>query len=363
MLADIHPDQSERLETLHRLGILDTAQEADFDDIVQLASRICETPISLISLVDEDRQWFKARIGFDDAETPLDKSICSHAILEESFFEISDTRNDQRTADNPLVRGDDNIRFYAAAPLMASNGLPIGTLCILDQKPRELNDLQRETLRVLAGQVMQQIELRRALREKEILQGEMDHRVKNSLQTVSSFVRLYRRKVQGEQALEALDAIQRRVDAVSALHEELQYASHVDQVDLQDFLARVASYLQSSAPDRITIMHQVDRCLVHSQKASALGMIISEFVANSIKHGFPDGRRGTVSITMDVAADGTIDLICRDDGVGANGIPADATRETGLGQGLVEASASQLGGVLDHSLTENGSKLTLQFQL
>lgn len=363
MQAENHPKHSERLETLQKLGILDTPQEADFDDIVKLASRICDAPISLISLVDENRQWFKARVGFDQPATPLNQSICSHAILEDGFFEVSDTRLDDRTADNPLVQGDENVRFYAGAPLVAENGLPVGTLCVLDEKPRQLNDLQREALRILAGQVMKQIELRQALRDKEILQSEMDHRVKNSLQTVSSFVRLYQRRVKDEEAKHAMDAIQRRVDAVGALHEELQSASHVGHVDLGAFLAKVCRYLEGGAPETVSIIHDVEHHFANSQKASAIGMIVSEFVANSIKHGFPDGRSGMVQVALNADESGELTLTCRDDGVGSHGAKDRVTQGTGLGHGLLEASASQLGGELSNGLTAQGSELVLRFQL
>ena len=113
MRAQLHPKQSERLAHLRELGILDTEAESQFDEVVDLASKICEVPISLISLVDETRQWFKARVGLDAPETDLDRSICSHVILQHDLVEIADTTRDVRTADNPLVVGDEHIRFYA----------------------------------------------------------------------------------------------------------------------------------------------------------------------------------------------------------------------------------------------------------
>lgn len=150
LLAPKHLNQKQRLKTLRSYDILDTEAEADFDDIVALASKICETPVSLISLDDEDRQWFKASVGFDQPETSLDKSVCSHAILGDSFFEIEDMSTDERTLNNPLHTGEPNAKFYAGANLVAPNGMPVGTLCVLDTVPRQLTDVQREALETLS---------------------------------------------------------------------------------------------------------------------------------------------------------------------------------------------------------------------
>ncbi|TMV36498.1 GAF domain-containing protein, partial [Thioclava sp. BHET1] len=140
--------------------ILDTLPESDFDDIVKLASAICGAPVSLISFVDADRQWFKAETGFGQSETSLQKSICAHALHEEEFLEIRDARDDLRAQDNPLVRVDGGVRFYAGALLKSEEGVPLGTLCVLDYEPRSLNAVQRDALRVLARQVMTLLETR-----------------------------------------------------------------------------------------------------------------------------------------------------------------------------------------------------------
>lgn len=159
----IFPNEAERLDALRSYGILDTATEPAFDDITRIASYICAVPIALVSLVDRHRQWFKSETGLGIRETPIDRSICAHALLEHSFLEISDTRNDPRTASNPLVTGDPHVRFYAGALLRTPDGLPLGTVCVLDTEPRQLTPQQREVLAALARQVMSQMELRRAL--------------------------------------------------------------------------------------------------------------------------------------------------------------------------------------------------------
>ena len=149
--------------------MLETAPEAAFDDLVDLAARICEAPTALISLVDEDRQWFKARIGLDVDQTSRDVSFCDHAMRGPVVTVVPDALLDPRFAENPLVTGEPGIRFYAGAPLISAEGLPLGSLCVIDVRPRPegLTDLQRRTLEVLAGQVVSQMELRRTVRQRD----------------------------------------------------------------------------------------------------------------------------------------------------------------------------------------------------
>jgi PAS domain S-box-containing protein len=163
------PDDEARLSALHRYNILDTDYEQAFDDLARLAADICETPIALISLVDRERQWFKAAIGTAVRETPRDISFCSHAIRQSSLFVVSDMLRDERFRDNPLVTGEPHLRFYAGAILESSDGYPLGTLCVLDHQPRTLTDRQLHALRILAREVMTQLELRLRLREQETL--------------------------------------------------------------------------------------------------------------------------------------------------------------------------------------------------
>jgi len=170
-VKDSHPlprtwTEAKRLEALRAYEVLDTPPERAFDGLVEVAARVCEAPIALISLVDQDRQWFKARVGLEAHETPRDISFCTHAVEADADLIVPDAALDPRFAGNPLVTGDPFIRFYAGTVLRSSGGLPLGTLCVIDTKPRPggLTETQLRTLEVLAEQVGIALELRRALR-------------------------------------------------------------------------------------------------------------------------------------------------------------------------------------------------------
>ncbi len=150
---DIPDNESTRLQSLRSLDILDTAPEERFDRVTRLARKLFGVPIALVSLVDEHRQWFKSRQGLEATETPRDISFCGHTILSEETFIIEDTRQDKRFADNPLVAGDPNIRFYAGHPLSLDNGDRLGTLCLIDSNPRELDSEELVILEDLAAMV------------------------------------------------------------------------------------------------------------------------------------------------------------------------------------------------------------------
>ena len=162
--TDLHSNREmERLRTLASYDILDTHAEQVFDDLVRLASVICETPIALISFVDDERQWFKSSVGIEEKETAREISFCAEAIKGSDIFIVPDASLDERFAKNPMVTGSPDIRFYAGAPLVVSNSLPLGTLCVIDRNARELSETQLEALRVLRQAVVSQLELRRAL--------------------------------------------------------------------------------------------------------------------------------------------------------------------------------------------------------
>ncbi len=156
-------NEAARLAALQKYAILDSEPEQAFDDLTLLASYVCETPVALISLVDEDRQWFKSKVGVSISETSRDIAFCASAIMQPDVFVVPDTLQDERFRNNPLVTSEPRIRFYAGAPLINEEGYALGTLCVIDQKPRNIRPDQKEALRALSRLVLSQLEFRRNL--------------------------------------------------------------------------------------------------------------------------------------------------------------------------------------------------------
>jgi GAF domain-containing protein len=184
----IPENEAERLNTLRGYGILDTHPEDRFDDLTRLATLICGTPISLISLVDEDRQWFKSKTGLEMCQTPREEAFCAHAIMSPELLLVPDASQDPRFATNPLVLGELHVRFYAGAPLTAPNGHHLGALCVIDRVPRQLSREQLESLRILSRQVMAQVilgknlhDLTTALKAKEDLEQDIQKLIQDFL--------------------------------------------------------------------------------------------------------------------------------------------------------------------------------------
>jgi diguanylate cyclase (GGDEF)-like protein len=160
--------EQERLRELDLLNIMDSLPERSYDGFAKLAAIICETPIALISLLDGSRQWFKANVGLDATETPRDQAFCAHTIIDPgTVMVVNDAAADERFVDNPLVKGDPNIRFYAGAALVTASGLALGALCVIDREPRELSARQLEALETLASEVSMMLQLRRTVGELE----------------------------------------------------------------------------------------------------------------------------------------------------------------------------------------------------
>jgi len=361
MKAQHHPSEPARLAALRAYDILDTPRESDFDDIVMLAARICGTPISVINLIDETRQWFKAETGLGVRETPLDTSICAHVILENDFVEIPDTLADARMADNPLCLADPGLRFYAGALLRSKGGYPIGTLCVLDNQPRVLNPLQRDALRILADQVMTQLDLRAVIANEAVLRSEIDHRVKNSLQVVGAFVSLERGASNNDEARASLERVARQINSVAALHEHLGMATN-ELIELGPYLDQVVSLINSTLPADVSVQGRFENVAVGSREASIVATIINELAANASKHSFKRSS-GTIFLSGERVSEAGYWLVCSDDAQPGEVETVAPSGRIGLGLKILTASVRQLGGTMIATRDDKGYSTRLDFDL
>lgn len=337
----LHPREEERLRELRRYDILDTERERDFDELVELASDLCEVPVSVVNFIDEGRQWFKAEVGLGVRSTPIETSLCGHVILQDDFVEIPDTLKDERMADNPLCTAEPGFRFYAGAVLKGANGLPLGTLCVLDHKPRTLTDRQRHILRVLSKHVMRELDLRASLRQEQILRREVDHRVKNSLASISALLSLKARKTTDDAGRLALEDASSRIRALSSLHAELHDLEQMGRVNLGSLFARVETDLRHLLPDGTELSIVVDDYMATPELANALLLIVNEFVSNSVKHAVTDGQ-GAIDITIS-GDDPNWSILCKDDGRATQRDADRAAAASGLGTRVIQSLAASLG--------------------
>lgn len=298
--AGLHPNESQRLQALRSYGILDTAVEPAFEDITKIASYVCQTPISVVSLVEDTRQWFKSEIGLGIRQTPIDQSMCAHALLEHSFLEVPDTSLDPRFVNNPLVTGEPHIRFYAGALLRTPDGLPLGTICVIDNKPRVLTPEQREVLSALARQVMAQMEFRRALLLADRLQRTVSrlmavagHDLKQPLQVMVMAIDRIRSKLTDEKDRErlayAVDAGMRMAEELDRLAETSVLQTGLGAPDLRSFpIAEVFDSIQHNW--RLHAEAKGLRLVVLPSQAhvvsdpTMLRAIIGNLVGNAIKY-------------------------------------------------------------------------------
>lgn len=240
LIAPKPENEKQRLDELFLYDILDTEDEKEFDDLTQLASDICGTPIALISLIDQNRQWFKSRVGLDATETERDIAFCTHAILQQDVFEVEDTHKDERFSDNPLVTGAPNIRFYAGTPLMTPSGYPLGTLCAISDQPKKLSFKQRRAIKVLGNEVVSRLELRKKIRQlekanefKSIFVSNVSHEIRTPINGVMGLVKLLKQTQLTPQQTQYLNTIQRSGDALVRIVNDVLDLSKVESGKLE----------------------------------------------------------------------------------------------------------------------------------
>ena len=373
-IAPCPKNEEQRLNALRRYGILDTEFENDYDEITDLASYICATPIALISLIDAHRQWFKSKVGLSARETHRDLAFCSHAILYmDDIFVVEDASKDERFFDNPLVvKYPPAIRFYAGAPLVTHDGYPLGTLCVIDYIPRKLSSKKLDLLRILAKKVINLLELRLAcqklqdtnqelenrvkkrtellkasLEEKELLLKEVHHRVKNNLQVISSILSLQSQYIQEPRILLTLEDTQTRIASMALIHEKLYESKNLKQINFADYIKNLIQNLFSAYninPHLIKLKLEIDDIFLDIDTAIPCGLLINELISNSLKHAFPKQQGGEISITFSEMAEKELCIEVRDNGIG---LPQDLEEINYLGLRLIRALTRQIRGLLE----------------
>lgn len=348
-----------RIAALNRQDILDTPRDPAFDEIASLAARLCDAPVALVTFVAETRQWFKAEVGLGLTETPINQSICAHAMTSEGVFEVPDLTADPRTAQNTLVTGAPHFRFYAGAPLTDPDGQPLGALCVLDHQPRRLDDVQRDALSLLARLVMRQLDLRQSIAREDVLRREIDHRVKNSLQSVAAVVHLQASSAEAQETRDVLAQVAARIGTIAALHEQLHQAKDTAAVELAEYLPRIAGMLSAMAPERMAVEAKVDPFPVDSAVASGIGTVVNEFVANALKYAVPAAGPGRVLVRGQGDGAG-YRLTLTDNGADGPAALAAVQRGRGLGTRIIAAATRTLGATPTWS-APGGLRLTLDF--
>lgn len=358
------PNEAARLAALRAYAILDTADEGAFDDITRIAAMVCGTPIAVVNLIDAERQWFKSEIGLGVRETPLDPSICAHAILQDDLFVIPDTRLDARFQGNPLVTGDPHLRFYAGAPLLTPDGHALGTVCVLDTEPRSLSEAQLGALKALARQSMAQLELRKALARSERAHAFRDqllaivgHDLKAPLRSAGYAIERAKSdcppaaQARLDAAKGALAQIDRDLNKllVLATSDESKGGPKLETFALAEVLdPLVATWRAAALRKGLTLDYVRPRLMIESQR-ELMSTIIGNLLNNAVKYTTAGRilvgvRRQPGSYSIDILDSGT-------------GIPADeqdamfeAFRQgnasndgLGLGLWIVSRSASMLG--------------------
>lgn len=334
-------DEPRRLAAVRRYDILDTPPDGAFDRITALAARRFGVPISIISIVDQDRIWFKSHHGVDVEQIGRDPGLCASAILSNDPHVLTDASIDPRSLANPLVAGDFGLRFYAGVPLTTYDGHNLGTLCIIDKEPRPIDQAQIEDLQDLAAIVMDQIETqlaaRRAVSQAQLMAKEIDHRVMNSLQFVSGLLAMQSRSLSDADAVDQLQIAANRVAAVAQVHRHF-YAEAADQASCITFLRRLCADLQSILGREIEVSG--DEGNIPTTKIQPVGLLVNELVTNAAKHG-----QGVIDVQYEIGADRHT-LIVSDDGQDLPDNFDPAVAVSGLGMRVTLSLTNQLGGVL-----------------
>ena len=383
----IPANEEARLRDLYAYNILDSEPEQDFTDLVELASYICNTPISLISLIDRNRQWFKARLGISDSEMSRQIAICGYTIMGKGPFIVPDASKDARFADFSTVAGDPHVRFYAGVPLVTPAGYSIGSLCVIDDKPRSLDDKQLKALHTIANQVIKLMEERSgAMRHKErarlekiqntelekLMQTQrriltiLGHDARAPLYAINQMLKLTARgKVSKDELQSNIEVITNQLGATLIMIEDLlswgkshlKSEQHPDKrvYPVADIVDEVFNVLSNNAQLKgVSLSNQVDRETECPIPITMMSFMIRNLLNNAIK--FTDNG----SITVTSLQDGKyLNLTVTDTGKGmsptqvnhlnnrhSGGTSDDELHDSGIGIMMIQEFMLQLGGTI-----------------
>jgi two-component sensor histidine kinase len=365
MVSSIDPsilshDEPARMSAVRRYDVLDTPPDGAFDRITAIAARRFNVPISIISIVDNDRIWFKSHHGFDVQQIGRDPGLCASAILFSEPWVLPDARRDIRSLANPLVAGEFGLRFYVGVPLRTHDGYNLGTLCVIDKEPRTIDEKQIADLSDLASVVMDQMELRlsalRAAGQARLMSREIDHRVMNSLQFVSALLVMQGKASGSPDASKHLEIAAHRVAAVARVHRHFYLNEPTEQVGCLTYLRRLCADLSGILEADIAV--EGIEAIVPTTQIQPIGLIVNELVTNAAKH-----RAGSITVTFAPNSDGAYAICVMDEG---EGLPSgfDPFNEShGLGMRLVSTLSTQLNGTLAAGPNPDGSgaRFTITF--
>lgn len=355
----VPPDEPQRMAAVRRYEILDTPEDGAFDRVTAIAARRFNVPISIISIVDTDRIWFKSHHGLGVAQIDRKPGLCASAILKPEPYILPDASKDIRSLANPLVAGDFGLRFYAGVPLRTSDGFNLGTLCVIDKEPRPITQDQIDDLQDLSSLVMDQLEFRisairslakadEALAQQTLLAREIDHRVMNSLQFVAAMLRMQGKGSAGTEAAGQLDAAANRVAAVARVHRHFHLDEKTAYVPVLDYLRRLCDDLSGILTVEINV--DGDKGMLPTIFVQPVGLIVNELVTNAAKHG-----AGKINVTFKATDASGRELIVCDQGKGLSANFDPATSIRGLGMKIVQVLASQLSGTFSAGANPSGS--------
>ncbi|MEP7130871.1 MAG: GAF domain-containing protein [Sphingomicrobium sp.] len=341
MAEIIPPDEAKRMAAVRRYNILDTPPDGAFDRITALAARRFGVPIAIVSIVDEDRIWFKSHHGLPVEQIDREPGLCASAILGNDPYLVADASIDPRTLANPLVAGDFGLRFYAGVPLTTSDGHNLGTLCVIDKEPRPIDRKQIEDLKDLASVVMDQIEMqlsaKRAVGQAQLMAKEIDHRVMNSLQFVSGLLSMQSRSHGAGGDSDHLQLAANRVAAVAQVHRHFAHEVS-DETSCIGFLRRLCGDLSAILDRPVAVTG--DEGNVPTTWIQPIGLLVNEFVTNAAKHG-----AGSINVAY-AADNGAHQLAVCDEGLGLADDFDPAGERTSLGMRIIATLVKQLGGTL-----------------